>query len=503
MAREYNSHRGRKIPPPLIRIGLRLRGDLNTDALKQALDDLLCRHPALRTAFLENPGISSGERDMLLEEFARTGIVQGGLYTQMLLQHAEGEIRTIDMGRMDDAERQSAIQTVLAEEGSRPFNHRFPPLVRSVLIRTAPGEHLFVFLVDHLVCDGISASVISNDFEQLYTARAGGRHLPTKSSVPSSLDFAAWQHAACTSPYFDKAIRYWRNQWAEFAPARISFDDLPFALAPPSEPDLVFATERTEINAPDSAAIRNFARRNRMTPFVTFLAAFALVLGRYTGKPRVAIWGHLSNRQNPYGSAVGWFANTHILGIDLSQRSDGLELLRHVRSVVSEALAFQGMPLPHLWRTLQCGPRFPDIVPLLDYRSNVNADCRAVGSSDRIEIRRVDLPDSRAPRLSALGVYVHDAGSMLVSSKFSSKRFSREAIRRLLQEVTDTACDLVDSREELLAKRSSASGQTPRTTLRRMSEFVLVDCRFLASDPLTLPSVPEVRGGVTGPALRS
>ena len=479
--REYASRHGRPSPPPLIRIGLRLRGTLNVDILQAALDDLLCRHPALRTAFLENPNISAGKRERQLNGFARTGLVHSGLHMQFLLQDAKTAIREVDLCGLGHDDRQPAIQALLSEESSRAFNHGFPPLMRAILVRTSESEHLLILVVDHLVCDGVSVAIICRDFQALYAARVTQSPLALSDPL-SSLEFAAWQQSAFSSPYFDRALEYWRTQWITFASARVSFEDLPFSLTPPAEPDLVFRTEHDQICPAEAETIRSLARQSRTTPFVVFLAAFALTLHRYTGKPRIAMWGHFANRkQDSRASAVGWFANSHILGIDFSSHVTGAEFLRHVREVVVEALSFQELPLPFLWQTTRCSPRFGDVTPLLDYRVIPRADNNSDESADRLQITRVDLPDSTTPRLSSLGVYLNDDRERIfMSLKFPGKRFPPEAIRQLLKDLVETALKLARNpavkTSELVASEGTGERHTGQNV---MSEFVLLDSSLI------------------------
>ena len=217
-----------------------------------------------------------------------------------------------------------------------------------------------------------------------------------------------------------------------------------------------------------------------------FLAACALALSHCTGKPAVAIWSHLANRRLPQTeTAVGFFINSHLLGIDLSENPTGVELLGQVRRVVAGSLLHEQIPLLHLWRVLKCAPRFYDTAVLIDFLSEAmlsgGGDFRV---SPGVEISIASLPDSLSPRFSALGLYiVEERARFSMSAQYAASRFQDDGVRELLENLKVLVLKLVTNADALssqLVQDGNAAKNIGRSS-NEMEEFILLDKRLIPS----------------------
>jgi hypothetical protein len=166
-------------------------------------------------------------------------------------------------------------------------------------------------------------------------------------------------------------------------------------------------------------------QRKRITLYVLFLAAYGMVLSGYLRKSRLAIHGHFANRVNPeVQNVIGFFANTHLLGIDLNGNPTGLDILDQVRDTIWNALCHQEMPIYHLWNTLKCYPRYEDARLLLDCVVRRSSDHRSV-LPDGLIVEPAPLPESGFPRWPNLGIYVDSEwGSISLLARFSVDHFA-------------------------------------------------------------------------------
>jgi hypothetical protein len=467
-----------------MRLGLRLRGRLDRATLQHALNELVMRHPAFRVLFLESAHISSEERERRLTAFGRTGIWEPGLYSQFVLQHVEAPVREFDLSASDAAAQSEALEVQIRQEYGRRFEYWKPPLIRASLFRLGEAEHVLILVIDHIVCDGFSLPVIKRDLKRLYAYFSGDSNALPEMPRLSFPEFVIWQNRAAACSYFDADVRYWRDRWAQFAGGRMAFHDFPFALPRSHTPNFVFAADQLRFTEADSEFIRAFARRSGVTLFIVFLAAFALALSKYTGKSAVAIWSHLANRTRPGAQdAVGYFINSHILGIDLSADVSGIELLDQARTVLHQALTHQEMPLPYLWRVLRCAPRFSDAMVLMDFMETRRPVAPVMPGL--IEIDDFPLRHSPSPRFSALGLYVVDEGNrFLVSAKYATARFPTEAIRELLQNLNTTVLRLAGEPEAKISRLRRAPGRQSSGAMSAvMDEFLLLDSTQIPSVP--------------------
>ena len=213
---------------------------------------------------------------------------------------------------------------------------------------------------------------------------------------------------------------------------------------------------------------------------IVFLAAYSVLLHHYTRKNPIAIWGHFANRERAeIQGALGYFSNTHLLGIDLSASLTGRDLLRQVKGVVLSSCANQA--LPHLWRVLRCHPRFPDANILLDYYTLTPPTPQE--SWNGLRVADVPLPNVSSPRWSSLGVYVIDnREDIWLRSQYSAARFPHAAVQHLLEDLRSVVLRLVAhpsatvSNFADIAERYSAN---PHARNDRMGEFVVIGSKLI------------------------
>ena len=263
-----------QVAPSIIGTAFRFRDNIDIDRLHTALGEIAGRHSALRVRFTDNILVSPPERERQLQRFFRTGVCDDTLHTQSIGESSEVTISQVDLSGQDASQHDSAVRGLTREEGLRFFEDWESPRIRGTLIRTGAREHLLVLFMDHLVCDGFSTRIIGRELRYLLAGRVLER---LHTSFPA---FAAWQRRALHRSYFDRAIRYWRDQWAQFAAARIAIQELPFALKPPeTKLKQGFGTELELLSVAEAEEVRSFARRTRKTIFMIWLAAIAVVLG--------------------------------------------------------------------------------------------------------------------------------------------------------------------------------------------------------------------------------
>jgi hypothetical protein len=308
--------------------------------------------------------------------------------------------------------------------------------------------------------------------EALLTGQLEVLDRSSQSALPAGHPgFAQWQQRAFRNSYFRSSIAFWRDQWAQFARYRISFEDLPFSRRDGQESDDTFLTERVELDEAQTLALKSCALQTKTTPFAVCLAALGHVLSECSGRSTVALWSHLLNRVQPGTiGAVGFFINTHLLGIDVSTSVTWSDLIRSVNRVLSAALGHQELPLPFLWMALKCAPRFHSPFVLLDFRSEPRPT--TVTGPSGLAVERLALPDPTTPRLSSLGVYVIDRqNTMEIAVTFRRAMFSSPGVLDFLRRLHQTIGNLIVDPEAPMAKRTAKE----RPPSPSMEEFLLLD----------------------------
>ena len=297
-------------------ISRRYRGPLDPAALDRALHVLVARHEALRTA------VTVGD----------AGPVQ-----VVAAPPAAELVEHVDLsgapGAEDEARRTSRAFV------ARPLPLDRAPLHRALLVRLAPDDHVLVWCLHHIVCDGPSAGLLE---EELLALLRGEDLGPPPVQFP---DYAAW--LADRAPDDGDGPDHWRRRLAG-VPANQS---LPSDRPRPDAPSTRGAHCGAELPAELSRALLATGRRERCTPFVLFLAAMAAALSRHSGEQDVVVGAPVSERDRAdLERSVGFYVNTLPFRVDLADDPTLRALLRRVRGTLLEALAHQAVPFDEIVR---------------------------------------------------------------------------------------------------------------------------------------------------------
>jgi amino acid adenylation domain-containing protein len=303
-------------------VALRLRGPCHYATLERSLSELVSRHEALRTRF----PAPNGEP---LEE-----VLPPGLF----------ELPVVDLREQPPSEREAQAFAWASTEAQRLFDLSEGPLFRALLLQIADEDHLLVFVIHHLVCDGWSMGLLSREFSALYSAFSAGRSLPLPEPLAQYADFAAWQRNWLQGEHLQKRLAYWKERLAGAIPTEILGDR--------QRPRVLSGAGREYRFAwPDelAVALRELSRRQGATLFMTLLAGFSAVLARYTRQTDVVIGTSVANRPRPeFETVVGFFVNMLPLRLDLRGNPTFTELLGRVKEACLAGYAHQETPFEEM-----------------------------------------------------------------------------------------------------------------------------------------------------------
>ncbi|HSF41157.1 MAG TPA: condensation domain-containing protein, partial [Thermoanaerobaculia bacterium] len=299
---------------------LRLTGPLDVAALAAAFSGVVRRHEALRTTFP----------------------VRGGEPRQEIHPPRPVPLPVVDLSGVPEEE---TWRLGLAE-ARRPFDLAAGPLLRALLLRLGPEEHVLAVTMHHIVSDGESAGILVRELAALY----GGAPLP---GLPVQYaDFAVWQRRWLEGPVLESQLAWWKERLAGAPPV------LPL---PTDRPRPAVRTGRGGRHAfavpPDlGAALRDLAAREGTTLFVLLLAVWQALLGRLTRQEDLLVGTPVAGRrQAETENLIGFFVNTLALRADLSGDPSFQELLRRVHGSTLAALEHQDLPFERLVEELNPG----------------------------------------------------------------------------------------------------------------------------------------------------
>ncbi|HYG63177.1 MAG TPA: amino acid adenylation domain-containing protein, partial [Thermoanaerobaculia bacterium] len=382
---------------------IHLSGPLRAAALERALGEVVRRHEALRTVF-------GGD---------------GGPPVQIVLLPAPPALPVIDL-----AAGESEAARLAGLEAARPFDLQGGPLLRALLLRLAPEEHVLVLVLHHIVADGWSAGVLLGELAALYDAFAAGRPSPLPELPVQYADYAAWQREHMRGEVLASHVEGWRARLAG-----LPVLELPADHPRPAVPGFRGAARRTTLPASLAADLRALGQSQGSTPFMTLLAAFAVLLGRAAGEERLAVGSPVANRGRvEVEGLIGLFVNSLVLPLDLAGDPVFPDLLARVRETCLAAFAHQDLPFERLVEELR-PEREPGRNPLFQVLFALEeplAAREAAGVRFRPEpiengTAKLDLTFTLTPRAER-GL----AGRLVVEARYDSDLFEAVTIERLL-----------------------------------------------------------------------
>ncbi len=309
-----------------IPLSLRLSGALERGALERALDALIQRHEVLRTLFREEAGVP----------------------VQVPLPTAPPVLRAIDLSTLAPEEIEPEVRRLALEENRRLFDLTRDIPLRALLITLGERSHVLLVTLHHITTDGWSEGLFARELSALYLASLRGEPSPLPELPLQYADFATWQRRQLQGEALQALIDYWKKQ----------LQDIPLLQLPTDHPRGAMQTFRGGsagflLPEPVSRELSALCQREGVTMFMVFLAAYALLLQRYTGQERIAVGSPVANRtRKELEPLIGFFVNTLVLRADLQGDPSFLELLRQVRETALGAYAHQELPFEKLVEAL-------------------------------------------------------------------------------------------------------------------------------------------------------
>jgi amino acid adenylation domain-containing protein len=306
----------------------RLKGLLNLAALKQSLNEIVSRHEALRTNF-------------------RTAV--DGQPVQVIVPTLKVSLPVVNLQQFSAVRQETEVQQLATDEAKRPFNLEQAPLFRVTLLWLSEEEYVLLLTMHHIIADAWSITVFMQELSLLYEAFSQGKPSPLAELPIQYGDFALWQRQLLQGGCLDVELAYWKQQLDNSPTLQLPTDRLRFSLQTyqGTSQFLVLSKNLTEL-------LKTFSRRERVTPFMTLLAAFKTLLYRYTEQEDIIVGSPFAGRKRAETEKlIGCFLNILVLRTDLSGQPSFRTLLERVRSVTLDAHNHQDLPFEKLVEELQ------------------------------------------------------------------------------------------------------------------------------------------------------
>ena len=405
----------------------RLLGALEPNVLHAALYDMVSSHEAFRTSF-----------EMTDEE-----------PVQVIEAPASLALDEIDLSALPARERDDRLASLLRERARRPFNLAAAPLYRFTLIRLAPTVHVLLLVMHHAIGDEWSIGVLLRQLSRSYRLRCVGEMPVLALPALEYADYATWQRTHFDERALDALWAYWRDRLAGIQPLA-----LPYDLTPPlhrsSDGDRVMTTLPVDM----VHRLREFSVARAVTPSMTLLAAFAVLLRTYTRQDDITIGSPVANRTTlDAEELVGVMVNTLLLRHDTSGHPTFNQMLQRVRTGALSAYAHQDMPYDLLVERLRAergGAAMPDLQVMFNVLNTPGEPLDLAGLQCQPE------PIERGTAQLDLSLQIDLEHSREVVLTFASDVFERSTARRWLAAYVQLVDELLTHPERRISALAAA-----------------------------------------------
>ncbi|HEX5216632.1 MAG TPA: amino acid adenylation domain-containing protein [Vicinamibacterales bacterium] len=300
-----------------------IEGPVDLDVFRRALEEIVRRHEPLRTVF----------------------VADGGVPQQRVLPPGRFDLPFIDLSHLPAADRASTLDDVIAREVRRPFDLASGPIFRATVVHFSATDHVLIGVIHHIAFDGWSGGIILRELAALYDAFSNHRPSPLAALPLTYTQFAAQQRAWASTPAFERQMAYWREQLR--SPRAI-------LTLPADRPRIAAQSHRghrAETYVSDAAvqSLEQIGRAEGATPFMVLLAVYAALLHRLSGQEDILIGTGIANRnRQELEPMVGFFVNSLVIRLDLSNQPSFRAVLRQARRIAIDAYANQDVPFERM-----------------------------------------------------------------------------------------------------------------------------------------------------------
>ncbi|MFM6024604.1 MAG: amino acid adenylation domain-containing protein [Dolichospermum sp.] len=387
-------------------LALQISGSLNISFLEQAITEIVRRHEILRTNFQQIEG-----RNL-----------------QVIRPEINISLQVINLDQIPAKEQLQNVQQLINQETDKIFNLSEDNLFQSTLYQLNQNSYVLLLNMHHIISDGWSTGILLEELSTLYAAYLAGNKSPLPDLQIQYADYAIWQKQKFTSQIREKQLNYWQQQLTDIPPLL----ELPTDKPRPPIQSFSGGIWEFSINSNLSQKIRTLTQQSDATLFMTMLAAFVILLYRYSGQDDILIGSPMAGRnRQEIQSLIGYFVNTVVLRTKLTGNPNFREILNQVRQVATDAHNYQDIPYNQVvealnpQRNLSYNPVFQI---LFDLQHSL---------TDKLQLPGLTLQPFLGEHSTSkfdLSLIIEDRGTELIGVwEYSSDLFTQETITRITE----------------------------------------------------------------------
>jgi hypothetical protein len=305
---------------------------LDLKLLQRSVNLLIARHEILRTSFHEE---------------------DGELY-QAIAAEAHTEVGFTDLRSLSKAEASSKCRALIREHAHLPFDLRFPPLVRFHFFRVTPDRDVLFINIHHIIADLQALFILREELMVCYQAFSAKITPDLPELSLHFADYALWADQQLRDERMDGQVQYWREKLAGLPP----FLELPISGTYPEKRDAWGAKVALVVPSSVRKSVTRIGRECSATPFMTFLAGFAVLIARFSGQRDFCIGSPVTQRTHVETQRmIGLFMNMVAFRVQIAPQHSFRDIVQQVRATALEAYEHRDVPFQTLVRALRFNRR--------------------------------------------------------------------------------------------------------------------------------------------------
>ncbi|HEX2202458.1 MAG TPA: amino acid adenylation domain-containing protein [Longimicrobium sp.] len=441
---------------------LRITGALDTAALERALGEIVRRHEPLRTTF----DTVDGKPVQVVHPADAFALPVEDLHRLPVHPADAFALPVEDLTHLPEDEREAEARRIADAEATTAFDLTAGPLFRARLLKLADDRHVLLFTLHHVTSDGWSIGVLVRELSALYDAFSRGAPSPLSELPVRYRDFARWQRAWLSGEVLEAQTAYWRKNLAGAPPLL----ELPYDHPRPASASFRGASAAFLVPADVAGRVRALAKKDDATLFMALLAAFQLLLSRWSGQDDLVVGTPIAGRTRVETEGlIGLFINTLVLRGDLTGDPTFRALLGRARGATLGAYAHQDVPFERLVeelapeRSLAHHPVFQVLFSL----QNTPGEALELGGLG-IEFEGSELGTSRVDL--TLSLTELEDGALHGSLEYATDLFDASTIDRLARHYTRLLEAAAAAPEAPVSTLSLLDAEERETVLRRFND---------------------------------
>ncbi|GER91651.1 hypothetical protein KDW_58130 [Dictyobacter vulcani] len=269
---------------------------------------------------------------------------------QVILPQIALQLEPVDLTHVAPELQAQAFEQFAREHVQQPFDLVHGPLIRAHLVQLNTDSYIFLLTIHHIISDGWSLGVFLRELGTLYNAYVADQQALLPELQIQYADFAVWQRKWMDNTVLESQLQYWKQQLAT-VPTQLN---LPTDHPRPAEQ--TFKGSQLDFVLPLELLqqLQDLSQREGVTLYMTLLAAWKVLLYRYSNQEQIAVGTGIANRdRGETENLIGFFVNTLVMYSDLSGNPSFQHFLHNVQRICLDAYANQHVPFEQVVDAVQ------------------------------------------------------------------------------------------------------------------------------------------------------